>query len=634
MKKMKTTTTFIITTLIILNASFLNVLAFDDETDIILDENTNASLDSSSSNSLEEKHFVDVEISSLHESKATDDYYAQLFTTTPINVEQTEFAITGFNDPTLLSSDGVLTIPNTINDQTITTIKKNAFIRNSQITKLIVSEGIITIDDSAFEGNSNLSEVILPSSIKKVGSRSFMKTQLYSINLPENLEIIGDLAFASNKISNLSIPASVYSIRNQAFAYNELTTLTIPSTVTDLHRGAFAHNKLTHVDLPEGMTTIPDSLFSMNQLTEIVFPSTITTIEQYAFSGNESLKEVTIPDHITFIGASAFLGCGIERLSLPNTLETLGAMSFMNNSLTSVTLPESISVIATSTFANNQITEVIIPANIEEIQWDAFMNNQISIITIPGTVTTVRANAFAGNPITYYTIESGVKFIESNAFLGLDGYLLGGIIGDSVVGESDYNNYIYNISTTPKYFILNNSTIPLSYATHQDGLVTSMDKSTNEIDSENWRASRTENIPTKFIFQEGVSQISSIIPSRWESTDNLFNNYKVSLVDLDGSYIIDSITNEKSTTLYALSFSTKQEVLQQLENTIPVKPGYTFVSWNIDNMSMDSFEEFSIVGLNDVYLLKDITGIYPIFEKDPVDNVIDGGFVIPNTGKR
>ncbi len=624
MKINKLITTTILTTLITFNTSSINVSATEETGSISIDEVV-----------VETKE----EISNQQEILETDTYYAELFTITPTNVEKTEFAIVGFKNPSLLSSDGVLTIPSTINGNVITSIKKNAFIRNTQITKVIISEGIVKIDDSAFEGNSNLTEVSLPSSIRNIGVRAFLNNQISSIYLPEGLQTIGALAFLGNGMTELQFPASLYYIGQQAFADNKLTTLTIPTTVTSLHHGAFARNQLTQVSLPEGMTTIPESLFSLNQLTEISFPSTVTKIEQYAFSGNQSLKELIIPDHITFIGASSFSGCGLEKLSLPNTLEVLGAASFSNNALTSVTIPDSITTLFSSVFSNNHLTEIEIPKSVTEIQWNAFENNKISVITIPGTVTTVRGNAFAGNPITYYTLESGVKFVEPNAFLGLNGYLLGGTIADTLVGESESRNFVYQISTTPKHFIINHSETPLSYGTSQ-GLLQS--DSTTKIEFSNWRASRTSNVPTTFVYQEGVSQMNLVIPSRWESPDSMYKNYNISLVELNDSYIIDRTTKEQSTTLYGLSFMTKQEVLDQLENTIPVKPGYTFIEWNTDNISMNSFEELPSLGTNDVYLLGDITGIYPVFEKDSVDtvveekinNVVDGNFVIPNTGKK
>ena len=40
-----------------------------------------------------------------------------------------------------------------------------------------------------------------------------------------------------------------------------------------------------------------------------VIPSGIQTIEPYAFFGCKSLKSITIPDTVTYIGFSSFEGC-------------------------------------------------------------------------------------------------------------------------------------------------------------------------------------------------------------------------------------------------------------------------------------------------------------------------------------
>ena len=83
--------------------------------------------------------------------------------------------------------------------------------------------------------------------------------------------------------------------------------------------------------IPEGVETIRSKAFyKCYELTEITLPSTLRTIEEKAFF-RCSLKAVTLPDSLTFIGKDAFSYCtAIEELTIPAGVTQIDEYAFYN----------------------------------------------------------------------------------------------------------------------------------------------------------------------------------------------------------------------------------------------------------------------------------------------------------------
>ncbi|WP_315192411.1 leucine-rich repeat domain-containing protein, partial [Capnocytophaga sputigena] len=103
-------------------------------------------------------------------------------------------------------------------------------------------------------------------------------TNLTSIVLPEGLKTIGGSAFEGCNLKSVVIPNGVREIGPYAFNKNQLTAVTIPNSVTRIWYSAFSNNKLTSVIIPNGVTIIENNVFSNNKLTSIVIPDGVTKI--------------------------------------------------------------------------------------------------------------------------------------------------------------------------------------------------------------------------------------------------------------------------------------------------------------------------------------------------------------------
>ena len=176
----------------------------------------------------------------------------------------------------------------------VTDISNYVFQNHTNLTSIVLPEGLKTIGGSAFEG-CNLKSVVIPNGVREIGSYAFSKNKLTSVVIPNGVTKIDGAAFKENQLTSVTIPNGVREIEPYAFYKNQLTAVTIPNSVIKIGYSAFSDNKLTSVTIPNGITLIENNVFSNNKLTSVVIPNTVTVIETGAFSNNQ-LTSIIIPN--------------------------------------------------------------------------------------------------------------------------------------------------------------------------------------------------------------------------------------------------------------------------------------------------------------------------------------------------
>ena len=79
------------------------------------------------------------------------------------------------------------------------------------------------------------------------------------------------------------------------------------------------------VDLPAGLQRIEGAVFNSIAVEEIEIPETVTYIGRSAFIGCDNLTEIVIPDSVTEIGYRAFQNCErLEKITMSNKIEKMG----------------------------------------------------------------------------------------------------------------------------------------------------------------------------------------------------------------------------------------------------------------------------------------------------------------------
>lgn len=367
--------------------------------------------------------------------------------TFPYEVTQniTLYAKWGENLPTsisfVVSAEGVLTevngisetnnvviIPNQVNNIEVKEIKKELFLNNIYIEKLVIPETVTTLGYRMCYGCTNLKEV----------------------NLPDNISVIPDYAFEKcTLLEKINIPQSLVQIRNDAFAESGIKEFIAPDSFKEIWGYAFNDCKnLEKVDLNK-TTSIGDMSFeNCTKLSSIVLPNTLVELGTYVFSGCTLLNNIKMPSNPIEITNTFIYGSGYYNdaknwengiLYVDNYLITT------NNDLLnqqSINVKEGTIVIAINAFTNNgkNLKSIVLPEGLKIIGSSAFSSlYSLSQINIPSSVISIGNNAFGATDLyeNQSNWENGGFYID-NWLLAVDNVKMTEFtVKEGTVGVSD-----------------------------------------------------------------------------------------------------------------------------------------------------------------------------------------------------
>ena len=220
--------------------------------------------------------------------------------------------------------------------RTLQYIGFGAFSR-SNISSLVIPEGVDSIGSAAFYGCNYLEKIVLPKSITKLGENIFydctklqslkilsdkltyipndfcLKCQgLTDILIPTSIQTIGESAFRETKsLNSLVIPQNVKSIGNFCFYSSGLASIEMYDNVVSIGNKAFREcDKLQYVKLSSNIEELENEMFrECSMLETVILPEKITTIPEYCFFGCSSLKNISIPASVIALEKFAFAHC-------------------------------------------------------------------------------------------------------------------------------------------------------------------------------------------------------------------------------------------------------------------------------------------------------------------------------------
>lgn len=286
-----------------------------------------------------------------------------------------------------------ITIPNEV-----TSIDEAAFGQCMSITQITLPEGLLSIATSAFMGCSNLRHLKFNENLKEIGNLAFSGCEaLNEITLPKSITNIGDGVFTGVKKINIDSRNDRYIVEN-GILYQKNKNI---------------KNKILHcspynsgtINIPSGVTSIGAQAFMLcYNITSIVIPESVTSIGENAFSAT-AIKSITLPDNISIIPNSAFIGCiYLETVHLPNGLQIIGDEAFANcYSLQTIKIPNGVKSIGNATFANcNNLITITIPKTVESIGEGVLYNStNVKYIYVPygykKTINTILKGNFISN---------------------------------------------------------------------------------------------------------------------------------------------------------------------------------------------------------------------------------------------
>ncbi|MBQ2969442.1 MAG: leucine-rich repeat protein [Bacteroidaceae bacterium] len=430
---------------------------------------------------------------------------------------------------TLIEGCNATVIPNSV-----MWIGDNAFSGNS-LTSLIIPEGVVSIGSNAFWSCKNLTSITIPKSLNYINHFAFSGcNSLTSITIPKSQKGVGNYTFSGcSSLSSIVIPKEVVSIGNSAFARcSSLTSITIPESVTNIYGYAF-YNCTGLASIISKATTPPvcsdsTSFGFVDKSIPVYVPASSVAAYQAAdgwsefsnirsliasgtcgenltwtltdegeliiegtgamddydlenntapwYDYNSSIKNVTLKNGVTSIGASAFSLCSLTTITIPEGVTSIGNLAFDRCSLTSITIPASVTSIGRAAFYAcsknltsivvaeentvydsregcnaiiktstntlivgcsttlipndvtgigdwafddcSSLTSITIPEGVTSIGYAAFKEcHNLTSITIPASVTSIGNSAFGNcHSLTSITIPASVTSIETYAF--------------------------------------------------------------------------------------------------------------------------------------------------------------------------------------------------------------------------
>lgn len=228
-----------------------------------------------------------------------------------------------------------------------------------KLTTVTLSEGLESIEESTFESCSKLTEINIPKSVKTIGGKAFHGcTKLTSVTLNEGIKVIGSEAFYHCNFEKITIPDTVTQLGYRSFHYCEnLTGLKLSSSLKEIPTEAFSYCKsLSNIIIPNGVedigicafencadnltVTLPETLkyrsahpwgfkygdsYSQLGITLIIAYEPKTLTSDMIGSTKSFIRNIVLPDSITYIDDYAFMGCHqLKSINIPKSVKSIG----------------------------------------------------------------------------------------------------------------------------------------------------------------------------------------------------------------------------------------------------------------------------------------------------------------------
>ncbi len=194
------------------------------------------------------------------------------------------------------------------------------------------------------------------------------------------------------------------------------------------------------VTVPEGVTSIGPSCFmGCNSLTKITFPKTLKSILGAAFFNCTELESVVIPEGVTYIYEDAFSHCcRLTSVQLPDSLKHIWARAFFKcTNLKDLRLPHPISMEKLAFAGCSGLADQNGLVIVGNCVFDYFGNSKT--IRIPEGVTGIEEGAFYESSVENVIFPVGLEYIRSKSFA--DCATLKGVRIPETVEEVDWDAF-------------------------------------------------------------------------------------------------------------------------------------------------------------------------------------------------
>ena len=215
----------------------------------------------------------------------------------------------------------------------------------------------------------------------------------------------------------------VVSIGECAFMGLDITSVTMPMTISHVSSDAFYDCVyLKEVTIPEGVTFLDNVFRNCKSLTTVNFDQYASSLGKGMFYGCTSLKSISLPDGIKVIPEDTFAGCtALTQVDFPKRLTTIGKRAFYKSGLEDFPSDlENLTAIGESAFACCGFKEVNLPQGVKLVAAESFANcPNLEYVKLPSSLYRIDHYAFSENPklktLDYPTVNR-ILLCEDTAF--------------------------------------------------------------------------------------------------------------------------------------------------------------------------------------------------------------------------
>ncbi len=295
------------------------------------------------------------------------------------------------SDPAIpTTTTGAVTIPATLGNCPVTTIKGYAFCNCRKVTSITIPDSVKSVGRGAFAGCSSLRSITIPDNVETIAQYAFddCPDEIFdAVSIPSVKLVDGWVIECDNTLSGSLDLTACRGIADRAF-YNcsGLTSVAMPANLKAVGEYAFAN---------------------CSGLTAITIPDSVTSIGWHAFHGCSGLTSIIIPDHVTVLNESAFSDCsGATELTIGNRLTTVERFAFTRcSNLERVTIPSHWNVTdlllsghsyGEAVWESEKLSTVIVKDGADSIPSSMFSECAwLKDVSIPASVTNIESKAFA-----------------------------------------------------------------------------------------------------------------------------------------------------------------------------------------------------------------------------------------------
>ena len=208
-------------------------------------------------------------------------------------------------------------------DNSVTTITYGAFRGLTALTEVTLPTSTKEIGGSAFSGCTNLTKIIIPNSVSILGKYAFYNcSNLRTIEIPNSVYRIEDACFWDTNLESITfkgellyIGQDVFGVVNNIKEFKGKNTLDSYSLIVADTLVSFAtKSEISTYEVPQGIVSIGESAFRGCNLTNVYIPEGITSIKNYAFTETYSLRSVSLPNTLKYIGNFVFNYTGLQTV--------------------------------------------------------------------------------------------------------------------------------------------------------------------------------------------------------------------------------------------------------------------------------------------------------------------------------